>query len=1101
MSTISRIFASALLALTQPLFSQSPFPVETDVVVVGGTSAGVAAALEAKRAGASVCVLAPRTFLGEDLVATYRLVREDASDDPLFSEIFDRAHLPLETCPFTYTFLDGNGPSVDDRGRLNDGLDSDAGRDGVEFRQDAVAVLDLGKETPVQEVEVVVFRKVHPAAAWRPRVKNGYNTSGVLVVTSSDGRKWANHTAAKGRGGALVAAFARPVTCRYVKLRAKHDAAYPRQMLGEVRVRRPDASGEKFAPYTMPLRVKRAFDRGLQAAEIPVVTGAPVCDVLKDAADGFAGVVYAGRGGVRALKAKVLVDATERGWAAVCAGAESAPLGVGPTAVRRIVFTSQRPQAEGLVARDLGPAVTVTMRRRKGGSGPVETRFWQCEMSVPLADGSPLALAEADARLRDATFTDMQVDMADACWFTPTDAFRPQGTGDLAAYRPAGTRNVFVAGPRAAIPRAAVETARALGAQLALGRRLGRAAAETAARLPAPADGRPTVSDLPVYGTFDVVVSGGGTGGAPAGISAARQGARTAVCEFMSVLGGQTTEGRINGYYFGNVCGFTKEIDRGANDFAALKPQGKAEWYRREIRAAGGTTLFATLATGVRMDGDRITGVEVVFPDGRRGVLACAAAVDATGNADLAAAAGEETEFLSGEELSVQGAGVVKRIPGQTSSNNDIGFVDVTDMFDLASFARRARLSAPADTWDLSQIVGSRERRRLRGAFYMTPQDVMAERRYPDVVVRTRSNFDSHGQTADRQFFIDDPVHTPMFVNLPYRCMLPKRVDGLLVIGLGMSAHRDAMPILRMVADVQNQGYVAGYAAAQSAKTGRAPRALDVRELQRHFVEKDILPAEVLEWTDTFPLSDAVFADAVRTLPDGYRGLNLLLTDTSRALPLLKAAYATEPAQVVGDAVRPSREAKFAYAHVLALLGEADGAALLIARLASAEAWDTGWNFKGMSQFNRSVSWMDSYAIALGYARAKEAVPVLCALAAKLSGEDHYSHFRAVAKALELIGDPRGAEALARCLSAPNIGGHARTERTLEPLPQFDNGTGDRERTLVLREICLARALYRLGDSPDGLGRRTLEAYAADPRGAYAAHARLVLGRPVAPVK
>ena len=174
-------------------------------------------------------------------------------------------------------------------------------------------------------------------------------------------------------------------------------------------------------------------------------------------------------------------------------------------------------------------------------------------------------------------------------------------------------------------------------------------------------------------------------------------------------------------------------------------------------------------------------------------------------------------------------------------------------------------------------------------------------------------------------------------------------------------------------------------------------------------------------------------------------------------------------------------------------LGEADGAALLVDRLASAAAWDQGWNFKGMSQFNRSVSWMDSYAIALGYARAKEAVPVLCALAAKLTEKDHYSHFRAVAKALELIGDPRGADALARCLAAPGIGGHARTVSTLAPLPQFENATADRERTLLLREICLARALYRLGDTADGLGRKTLEAYARDPRGAYAAHARLVL--------
>ena len=54
----------------------------------------------------------------------------------------------------------------------------------------------------------------------------------------------------------------------------------------------------------------------------------------------------------------------------------------------------------------------------------------------------------------------------------------------------------------------------------------------------------------------------------------------------------------------------------------------------------------------------------------------------------------------------------------------------------------------------------------------------------------------------------------------------------------------------------------------------------------------------------------------------------------------------------------------------MAVLGQGDGTSLLIARLEKAESWDEGWNYKGMSQFNRSVSWMDSYVIALGSARA-----------------------------------------------------------------------------------------------------------------------------------
>jgi hypothetical protein len=54
-------------------------------------------------------------------------------------------------------------------------------------------------------------------------------------------------------------------------------------------------------------------------------------------------------------------------------------------------------------------------------------------------------------------------------------------------------------------------------------------------------------------------------------------------------------------------------------------------------------------------------------------------------------------------------------------------------------------------------------------------------------------------------------------------------------------------------------------------------------------------------------------------------------------------------------------------------------------------------------------------------------------------------------------------------------------------------GVGDKERSDVLRELCIVRALYRLGDSPDGIAKRTLEAYTKDPRRAYANHAKLVL--------
>jgi hypothetical protein len=90
--------------------------------------------------------------------------------------------------------------------------------------------------------------------------------------------------------------------------------------------------------------------------------------------------------------------------------------------------------------------------------------------------------------------------------------------------------------------------------------------------------------------------------------------------------------------------------------------------------------------------------------------------------------------------------------------------------------------------------------------------------------------------------------------------------------------------------------------------------------------------------------------------------------------------------------------------------------------------------------------------------------------------------------ALEQIGDPAAAEPLARLLNKPAMRGHAMTG--LEPL--HDRDRDRRRRTGPLREIVLARALYRCGDC-DGLGKSILEEYTRDVRGLFARHASSVL--------
>ena len=234
---------------------------------------------------------------------------------------------------------------------------------------------------------------------------------------------------------------------------------------------------------------------------------------------------------------------------------------------------------------------------------------------------------------------------------------------------------------------------------------------------------------------------------------------------------------------------------------------------------------------------------------------------------------------------------------------------------------------------------------------------------------------------------------------------------------------------------------------------------------------------------DNFPLADARFVQAVQEIADQYKGLSVILTDYERSIPLLKKAFAQSS----------TPEAKFIYAHVLAMMGHKDGEDLLIDNLNNM-AWDKGWNFRGMGQFNRSVSWVDSYIIALGRAHSTKAIPALIKKAKALKSESEFSHYRALALAFESINDKSAAPALANMLAIPDVGGKSFVIGTEMPIIKgYANQSGDKERSDCLREIACARALFNIGDYK-GAGEKVLRAYANDPRGVYSKHARMVLG-------
>ena len=198
----------------------------------------------------------------------------------------------------------------------------------------------------------------------------------------------------------------------------------------------------------------------------------------------------------------------------------------------------------------------------------------------------------------------------------------------------------------------------------------------------------------------------------------------------------------------------------------ALDPEGDTLTYSTSSPLPAGLTL--------NPDGT-VTGVVVATPHGR-GVILANKIVDSTGNAGVAAAAGARCTYTDGTHIAVQGTGLPPRDLGAAYVNTDYTFVDGSDVVDLWRVQLLAR-DQFKDAFDLGQLVDTRERRQIHGDFTLTPLDLMNHRTYPDTIVISLSNFDTHGFTVHPLFMLRPPDQEDVAVRVPYRCLLPEALD------------------------------------------------------------------------------------------------------------------------------------------------------------------------------------------------------------------------------------------------------------------------------------------------------------------------------------
>ena len=138
-------------------------------------------------------------------------------------------------------------------------------------------------------------------------------------------------------------------------------------------------------------------------------------------------------------------------------------------------------------------------------------------------------------------------------------------------------------------------------------------------------------------------------------MASARAGARTLAIEYMDELGGVGTAGMISTYWYGFRNGYTAEVDKALGTKESWNQIQKSEWLRQQIMKSGAELWFASFGCGTVTKGNKVVGVVVATPFGR-GIVLADVVVDATGNADIAAAANANTHYSISKhgDLSVQ---------------------------------------------------------------------------------------------------------------------------------------------------------------------------------------------------------------------------------------------------------------------------------------------------------------------------------------------------------------------------------------------------------------------------------------------------------------
>jgi hypothetical protein len=382
---------------------------------------------------------------------------------------------------------------------------------------------------------------------------------------------------------------------------------------------------------------------------------------------------------------------------------------------------------------------------------------------------------------------------------------------------------------------------------------------------------------VPILAETDVLVIGGGPAGAAAAIAASRTGAETYLVERYNHLGGLWTGGLVlpllsthavdkhkqrKQVIFGIGGEMAKRLQAlgmSINEVNPVVDPEAAKYVLEEmIRESGVKMLFHTWGANVIMDSETIKGVFVESKSGRMAILA-KVVIDCTGDGDIFHLAGDSYDVINYaiglnhrlgniDRINNHKPGYVKLNTGDPTPVPGVNWFNMwgkenQDALDVVNLSI-LQMDYRKEIWDNVQKIrktpgyeevflldtasqlGVRMSRILDGEYRLTLEDTMTFKSFKDAIGV------SGAWTTMLYKGKKVPTEERPYWQIPYRSLVPKKTDNLLVAGRCFCFERDLVEDARIIGTCLVTGHGAGAAAGLAIKENELPRNIDTVKLK-----------------------------------------------------------------------------------------------------------------------------------------------------------------------------------------------------------------------------------------------------------------------------